>query len=290
MLSTPTKMLSKPYSNSLMKNEVFNGTRFWNYLKYDLTQMGRNHVRAAIGIGLMGLIFYVIYTAVHLIFNGAEWQAPGLAARTSVFGLACFALMLYQTRTYGYLTDKRKGSAWLMMPASSFEKWLSMLLLTLVVIPLLFFGASFLVDTLIAWLDPTAGESILHAAGKWYNTVSTEISKVNEDYMTTWNLGVFLSVSIASFAGSLLYFLLCGISFKRNKILGAFAVIFGISLLTSLVGVTIGGSLDAEMFYNDPAEAEIAIRRMITWTTASSWAIVLLLAGGIYLRIKTLKH
>ena len=30
-----------------MKSEVFNGSRFWNYFKYDLVQMWRNHMKAA---------------------------------------------------------------------------------------------------------------------------------------------------------------------------------------------------------------------------------------------------
>ena len=39
-----------------MTSEVFNGQRFWTYFKYDLTQMWRNHVKAAILIGFSGLI------------------------------------------------------------------------------------------------------------------------------------------------------------------------------------------------------------------------------------------
>ena len=271
-----------------MKNEVFSAPRFWSYFKYDLTQMGRGHVKAAVGIGLMGLIFYVLYTAVHLITSDGQWHAPTLSARMFVFGLACFAFLLYQTRTYGYLTERRRGSAWLLLPASSFEKWLSMLILTLVVIPLLFLGAYMLVDSLIAWLDPTAGEPILTTAANSIKNLASEMALVNEDYLTSWNLGAFASISIAWGVANLLFFLLCGICFKMNKILGAFCVIFAAGLLTSLVGLVLP-SVDFAG-YEDPAQAEIAIRNSLKWGTAGVWILSALLAGAVFYRIKTLKY
>ncbi len=101
-----------------MKSEVFNGSRFWTYFKYDFTQMWRNHMKAAIVIGLAGLIFYIIGIAFNATFNHV-WQAPGFRGRMIVFILSAMALQLYQARTYGYLTDRRKGAAWLMIPASA---------------------------------------------------------------------------------------------------------------------------------------------------------------------------
>ena len=80
-----------------MKSEVFNGSRFWTYFKYDLTQMWRNHVKAAILIGFSGLILYILGIAFNAVFNQV-WAAPGFGARVSVFLLACFALELVQLR------------------------------------------------------------------------------------------------------------------------------------------------------------------------------------------------
>ena len=124
----PTKMLLQLYSSSPMTNEIFQGSRFWAYFKYDLTQMWRNHVKAAVGLGLAGLIIYFVVVLFNLTFNGT-WQGPGISGRFVTFFLASAALELYYTRIYGYLTDKRKGSAWLMLPASTVEKWVSMLIM-----------------------------------------------------------------------------------------------------------------------------------------------------------------
>ena len=143
-----------------MKSEVFNFSRFWNYFKYDLKQMWRNHSKPALFIGGMELLLYVVWVLLALVFTG-HWTGPGLAARCTVFVIAFTVLELYQTRTYGHLTDPQKGSAWLMVPASTLEKFISMMLITLIVIPVLFFVAFFAIDSILALVDPTVGNSIL---------------------------------------------------------------------------------------------------------------------------------
>ena len=52
-----------------MKSETFNGSRFWNYFKYDLVQMWRNHMKAALGISLAGLVLYVVVISWNLVFH-----------------------------------------------------------------------------------------------------------------------------------------------------------------------------------------------------------------------------
>jgi hypothetical protein len=270
-----------------MKSEVFNGSRFWTYFKYDLTQMWRNHVKAAILIGFSGLILYVLGVGFNAVFDKV-WQAPSFGARLVIFFLACFALELYQTRTYGYLTDRRKGAAWLVVPASSFEKWLSMIIMTLVVIPVAFLGTYALIDGLLALADPTYGEVLIGAAKTAIVETQEKLAIANEEYSTTWNLGFMVLPAIAGFVCNFLYFLLCGICFKKNKILWAFIILFGASIVLSTVMTTFG--LQTHYDIEDLSEAEEVARHIIRWTTAGTFALAACFAGGIFYRIKTLKH
>lgn len=272
-----------------MKSEFFSGQRFWSYFKYDFTQMWRNHVKASIGIGLSGLILYVVSVGFNLLFGGG-WDGPNLGIRYGVFILAFTALELYQTRTYGYLTDKRKGSAWLMLPASTFEKWLSMVLMTIIVLPLLFLGVYLLSDLVIASLDPTVGNSILHSAGTGFRDLTSELSDVNLDYNTNWSVWAFVPVFFAGVCANFLFFLLCGLVFKKNKILGGFVIIFLLSSLFSVVFSLIGINTHVNIEVNDFAEAEVYIRQIIHTVTWVSVLIAAGLAGGIYWRLKTIKH
>lgn len=272
-----------------MTNEVFNGQRFWTYFKYDLTQMWRNHVKAAIFIGLSGLILYVIGVSWHALFDHV-WMAPGFPARVAVFGIACFALELYQTRTYGYLTERRKGSAWLMLPASTFEKWLSMILMTLVVIPVAFLGTYIAVDAILKLADPTYGELLIGAAQSALESLQNSLVEANNQYSTTWNLGFMIWPALAGFCTNFLYFLLCGISFKRHKILWAFIILFLLSSVSGVITTMLGMENSIDVDIDDFAQAESMIRHTISWVTAGGFALAACLAGGIFYRLKTLKH
>lgn len=271
-----------------MKNEVFNGQRFWTYFKYDLTQMWRNHVKAAIGIGLSGLIVYVVTVGFSLLF-GHSWGGPTLVARWVTFAVAGAALELYQTRTYGYLTDRRKGSAWLMNPASTFEKWLSMIIITIVAIPVLFLGTFLLSDVLVAAFDPTVGNSIVHSIGSGMRDLTAELTDINVEYSTTWSPWAFIPAMIAGFCCNYLFFLLCGLIFKKNKILGGFVIIFIFSSLMSIVMSLIDmNQLAIEL--EDFAQAESWIRAIFYTTSIVSVFMAAGIAGGIFWRLKTLKH
>lgn len=272
-----------------MKNEVFNGQRFWSYFKYDFIQMWRNHVKASIGIGLSGLIVYVIVVAFNLIFQGT-WSGASLGLRIGTFVLAGTALELYQTRTYGYLTDKRKGSAWLMNPASTFEKWLSMILMTIIVLPILFLGVYLIADLLVTAFDPTTGHSILHSVGTGFRDLASQLSDVNLDYETNWNIWAFAPSFICGFITNFLFFLLCGLIFKKNKILGGFVIIFLASSLFSVMLSVFGLPYHIQVELEDFAQAEAYIRHVLNITTWVSAFIAAGLAGGIYWRLKTLKH
>ena len=270
-----------------MKSEVFNGSRFWTYFKYDLTQMWCNHVKAAILIGFSGLILYILGIAFNAVFNQV-WAAPGFGARVTVFLLACFALELYQTRTYGYLTNRKKGASWLMIPASTFEKWLSMILMTLVVIPVAFLATYTIIDAILAAADPTYGQLLIGAAKSVIAQAQESLAEANNEYSTTWNIGVMALPAIIGYVCNFLYFLLCGISFKRNKILWAFIILFITSIALSTVLTMFG--LQTHYDIDDLAEAEALIRSVIGWITTVSAVLAVGLAGGIFFRIKTLKH
>lgn len=277
-----------------MKSEVFNGSRFWAYFKYDFRQMWRNHVKASIGIGLSGLILYVLAVLMNLILHGS-WQAPSLPARLVIFVLAFTALELYQTRTYGYLTDPRKGAAWLLLPASGFEKWLSMLIMTLIVIPIFFLVAALGVDGLLSIADPTYGQPLVTSFTDAFNQLQGKLVEANATYETTWSTGVLAGPALAGFVVNFLFFLYCGIRFKRFKILSAFGILFLFGIASSILFSAIftsGHMMSMETMVEDTdlATAESIIRRFIHWMTLAYWGLAALLAGLTYCRIKTLKH
>lgn len=276
-----------------MTNEVFSFPRFGKYFKYDLTQMWRNNGKAVVMLGGISLIVYLIWVIFSLVFTGT-WQAPGIAVRTVVMFVGWIILVFYQTRTYGYLTEKRAGSSWLMVPASTLEKFISMFLITVILQPLAYFFAYLLVDGLICLLDPTAGTALVSSVG----TVTTEVNEALAEGVVQGfqvHLWMFAIPVILQAMYNLMYFLLCGICFKKWKLIGAFAVLIGFSMLSTLLFSLFAwgdwvDKLEMIKDMEDPVTIVGFMNVLLTVVMAVDLLFFLLMGTGIYYRIKTLKH
>ena len=248
-------------------NEIFDFKRFWTYFKYDLKQMWRNHSKAAIMIGGASAIFYVIWVLASLVFT-QHWSSPIIYARMGVFILAFAILELYMVRSYGYLTEKKAGSNWLMVPASKAEKFVSMLLMVCIVIPLLFFVTYLAIDGILALVDPTCKGALLVSGIDAYGEMIKGLTELSVD------------------------FLLCGICFKKNKLVGAIAILFGLSLVLSLLTGIFAPRIFTNIDFNNMDDMQIA-----RWVTGCMNAGVIIsclltvgLGWGVWRRIKTIQH
>lgn len=272
-------------------NDTFSFARFNTYFLYDLKQMWRRNSRAILLIGFASVILYLVYVTLSLIFSHT-WHAPGLMARGIVFYVAALALMFYQTRTYGYLTERRAGSSWLMIPASATEKFVSMMLITLVVLPVAFAVVYLATDALIVLLDPTASQPLI-----------SSISELSSQFSTAWansgapealSLNIMILPILLQFVTNFLYYLLCGISFKRWKLVSALAVLIGLQfVLTSIIGIVSTQPATMEWLEAHFADANMAGQSLTTlfhWIDGINAAIALGLGAGIFYRIKNLKH
>jgi hypothetical protein len=129
---------------------------------------------------------------------------------------------------------------------------------------------------------------LLGSAIEVVDQFQTNLALANEEYTTTWSLGFMVVPYLVGFCCNFLYFLCCGVTFKRHKLLYAFLVLFGISIVGSMISTWLG--LQSTVELDDFAEAEQFIRHMINVITVYTGIFAILLAGGIFYRIKTLKH
>lgn len=274
-----------------MTNETFSFQRFWNYFKYDLTQLWRHNGLAVVMLGFISLIVYLVWVIFSVIFTGS-WNAPGIEARIVVFFIGWIILVLGMTRTYGYLTQKRAGSAWLMVPASALEKFISMLIITLILMPLAFFASYMLIDGALALIDPTVGKAILASSGDLMAFVNHAL-EVSAQKGVEFNLKLMAFPLILQCMYNILYFLFCGVIFKKWKLAGAFAILVGIGMVSSLLFSTLalhGWAQRLELVTDDPLALQSFVNASMNYGTAFNVLVFIGLAVGIYYRIKTLKH
>ena len=268
-------------------NNIFDIKRFGNYLAYDLRRAGNNYGISLLVLGLMPVILFIF----HILTCLLRWGTVN--SMSAEFKIIVFSTVLFVTavlagvKIYGSITDKRTGSDFLMLPASTFEKWLSMVLMVCVVVPVALLAISIVSDTLLSWIFPAyyGDGAIAGVCGDAFNDFIN-----SEDAF--FNIPAILFLG---WCGSALTFTLGGIYFKKAKIAKTFLSLFALGTLIMIIATFIVGSLDinteqlSNVFenVNDPNSAINAFNWMLNIYFFITRGLLLVL---IWLRIRTLKH
>ena len=271
----------------------FNFARFGKYFVYDLKRQWKNIGMLTLIFALFPIIFYMIYMFFAALFDGGLVSmftggviiGPPLWARFAVFGcMITIYVMLYPSRAYGEITDKAKGSEWLMLPASRLEKFASMTLNTLIVIPLIFLIVYLFSDTLVCLFDKSCGDSL--ASFRINDVIGTQdiIFPANGFWIAAAN--VIVSASI---------FLLGGLIFKKWKVVGTVLVLFAISMVWSL-GLS---ALVTNMDFEEVGEwivdwSQRHADSLDLWFNGFMnlyiWLVVMICMAASWFRIKRIQH
>lgn len=270
--------------------QIFDINRFGKYFLYDLRDAKNHYWLSLIIEGCLPVILFFFFEVFSLLFSGHADPFP-TSMHVMPFAFALIGVAFsFSSKVYGGLTDKKKGSAWLLLPASTFEKWLSIILMTCVVIPLCLAVLLLGTDGILSLLFPGAyGQSISHLID--FN-VKKKILEAT-DGIVQFNIG---TLGYLSWIQAVLVFTLGAIFFKRAKvaktILTLFLVQMAFSILSLSFGRLIGFDSFAEYFsrIEDGESAMNFLSNVVVLANVTEWLVAALLAGGIFLRLKTLKH
>lgn len=264
-------------------NNFFNISRFGNYFCWDLRNAKNNYGLSLLICGCLPVIVYIVAELLSLIF-GLGMDEMFIGIKTAVFGCAvAIVLLTFPVKQYGSLTDKRNGSDWLMIPASTFEKCLSMLLITCLVLPICLFALLCGTDLLLGAIAPNYGASLSLNAGYL-------LSKFNHSLVAA-NVSMHLGfASYLSWCENILIFTLGAIFFKKSKVAKTFIAVFFFAMAISSVFFAIFGNLDIDEILFESLDLEKAQFWFNFILNAIYLIIFAALDLGIYFRIKTLKH
>ena len=287
-------------------NDIFNIRRFGKYFTADARSCVANFGLSMLLISLMGLIVYAGTIIMGLIIKG-QWDGPALGFR--IFTLIVCLIVLTLTmpvKCYGKITEKKYGTQWLMVPASSLEKTLSMILMNAIVIPaavcLVYLG----VDSILCVMDGTCGTSI---AGSMKSVLDRflEISVASESDISQFPA---LAHFIKQVSCPLLYVddiiqmflitLLGAVLFKKGKTSKTILFFIAITTVLGLTFIPISNVVFREFAaMNFEANTPEAMNQLfgmgpfkhaVLLDTVSDTLINFGLMTATYFRIKTLKH
>ena len=277
-----------------MNTDIFDFKRFSGYLAYDLKNVRNNYGLALLILGCFPVIFYALW----ILFNnlwGDHWTSPLFGIRIGVFSL-CLAILYisFPSQQYGKLTDRRSGADWLMLPASRLEKFLSMLIVSFVIVPCSFLVLYNLTDWILSLCDPTYGKALV--SFRINDLIAENVGLMingepvlrlsGNGFWLIW-LGVVSNMSI---------FLLGALCFRKHKIAGTFLCEIAVSIVFSTVisMLAVSGSFDGIVDWLNHLDEETVIRNIGLKVNLFLWVPYLICVGAlltaVWYRLRNLKH
>lgn len=243
-------------------NEIFNFKRFGQMLAVDF-----NRVFSSYGLSLLILcfaeviIFLISYAVGQIIGEPVNME---LSIRMTIYSI-CMVVLIFTMpqKCYGFITDKSKGSAYLSLPASSLEKFISMLLLTTLLTAIFVLG-SLSVDALLCHCFPNS----------FTNLDSVQIT---EDMWVKHNVK-----DISSLTPSILTFLLGALWFKKGKAGKTLLCLMAMVLILFVINLLLDN-------WDTMASEQILVRdiKFACYCYTAMFVAVLVL---IYLRVRKIQH
>lgn len=178
--------------------------------------------------GIVMLIIMLLPSLVWLLCFAIDrnMEVSTVIRNIAISSVAQLATILAPSWLYGYINMKKDGPYFASYPATYFEKFLSILLYTVVVTPIVCLAGCFLMDTLLCLLPIGGYFEFLWQNSSMYNEYIT---------YTNTNIGNFI-LGIVSYS-ALMFFTTT--IFKRHKILKTFGWIIIIGFAAIIIFFTL---------------------------------------------------
>lgn len=269
-------------------SNTFEIKRFGNYLLHDIRTAVASCGLPLLIIGAMPVFQYFIPQAFSLIFTGHAMDMGPWGKIPAYISALTIANIFFPIRHYGGLTEKQQGSNWLMLPASAFEKWFSMLLLTCVIVPAVLLVELIATDGLMSLIfggtyGATAISSILDKIPQFWGEFKTDAGKL----FISWPVAVWLS-----WCEGVLFFAFGAMIFKKSKVVKTFLLAFVLGMVITAVTAGVMKMIGMNGLNIDTSDfTEEGIIRTVNWIVFAIYFVWFAAQDlALYLRMKTLKH
>lgn len=270
-------------------NNVFSLKRFCAYFLYDLRQARNNYLLTFLILGLSPLLIFIVYQMFAFVITGKPGPDTFIIAPFAASTALLIAMLTFPTVQYGKITEKKAGSLWLLVPASTFEKWLSLVVLSCLVLPLALALVFCATDGLLSLIFPdNYGYSFIHNLVRLSNVLEEETNGA-----ISFNVG---AMSILQWSLDILVFTLGAVVFKKSKAAKTILCLFAFGIIMSNLSILAvqGSFIDVEAIvgsgFTDLQSFEVFMSR-INWLLNLLYAVgITALLGGIYYRIRTIQH
>lgn len=221
-----------------MNNDIFSWKRFGKVVRHDLGTLPSQYGVMLLVIALLPAALWLLMLAFSgFEINGSAPEVPPTVRWILLVLLAQLAALLTPARLYRTCNMPKEGIYYAMLPASKLEKYLSMLLFSLVVCPLMVLVGLFAIDTLLSLLPFGPFEDSL-----------LNMNIISDMYVDPYHDAALLQmvrpislvlVALLSYVEIVMLFLFGATIFKRYKFLWTLLSLWVIRFVFSLVMIPV---------------------------------------------------
>jgi hypothetical protein len=221
-------------------NNTFNIKRFGNVVRRDGMSYFQNFGWTLIVLWALPVIMWF------LTYISMETFDTGIISNrdTKISILMWLSLMIVPSRLYKNYNDSRKGVVLAMTPASSLEKFLSMILYCTVITPIIYLIGALFIDTILALkpgTNPYDGFIFSDFFSKNYESYreilslgEEELNRSIYDYMLSKNHFIYKVLQILGFTS---LFMFTNMLFKKRKLSKTIGILTLLGIIFSILVV-----------------------------------------------------
>ena len=278
-------------------NNTFNINRFGKILKHDGLNFFPNLI---LTLAILWAIPVIVYLFAALMPTHDINDAFDAISRIDLIStLTNIAIIIAPARLYRYCNDSRKGINYAMLPASTLEKFLSMIIYCVIVTPIIYVAGALAIDSILALFHgPYEGFAVSY----YFDTFAKINAVLDRDNIMldeSWVL-YYKSLSptfmiILSALGTLTIssiFMFGNMIFKKRKtgkMLGILILLFIIFMV-----VIINYAVHAEVFTHHIEDKEEFVKHTIFFLMNAMFYAEIIISAlmlfGTYRKIKTQKY
>ena len=283
-------------------NSTFEWTRFGKVVRKDFSNIWQNAGTSLLIITLLPILAWLLWWAL----SGIE-EMPPIAPEVRwcfIAGSVFLAAMVSPSRMYRTCNFQKEGIYFAMLPASKLEKYLSMLLFTIVVCPLLCFFGGMVLDYFLTllpfgpynkWLWQT--DYLADALDGYRALASGTFPNADENMMLfvqSFTPGKAVLYGLVAYLSNVALFLFTTTIFKKHKVLQTLLWTWLISFVLNLILTPImGAMMISGNWVEEFLESADPIRSMnIAYWAATAWGMVLTVVffWWAWYRLKHMKY
>ena len=217
-------------------NEVFDIKRFGKLVKYEVMNYIPNFFKSLLIFASVIVAVWILSLTIDIDFMSAGRQ--GLVSALFTLALALSPFIVYKD-----MNNRKKGYLYAMIPASTLEKIVSMILLCMIVVPVLSYAVLTGTDLLL-WLFTKTGVGSFYGI-EFFSPFSDDVIKV-----ANWENPYQVLDSMLYYVNIVAYTIMFNTIFRKNKVLKT--ILFNISVTFALVMlITAVANMTSREFWED---------------------------------------